>query len=175
MTTTTTHDELDDLQVDDHHDHSLRHDHHHHHHQQHQTHCNDRDIRGSSEENSNASSDHSNGGYFSEDSSQSVTDLYGSSLELKVQIRPCSDEKILKKNLSQDNLLRADYISRPNEKCTLSFSLVCFSNQNPAQYTNILYYILSLYPISIQNNNNNNHRSSLARERRVQISATLHS
>ena len=39
--------------------------------------------------------------------------------ELKVQIRPCFDEKILKKNLSQDNLLRADYISRPNEKCTL--------------------------------------------------------
>lgn len=77
----------------------------------------DRNIRGSSEENSNASSDHTNGGYFSEDSSQSITDLYGSSMELKVQIRQCSDEKILKKNLSQDNLLRADYISRPNKKC----------------------------------------------------------
>lgn len=77
----------------------------------------DRDIRSSSEENSNASSDHTNGGYFSEDSSQSITDLYGSSMELKVQIRQCSDEKILKKNLSQDNLLKADYISRPNEKC----------------------------------------------------------
>lgn len=80
----------------------------------------DRDIRGSSEENSNASSDHTNGGYFSEDSSQSITDLYGSSMELKVQIRQCSDEKILKKNLSQDNLLKADYISRPNKKCEYS-------------------------------------------------------
>lgn len=77
----------------------------------------DRTIRSSSEENSNASSDHSNGGYFSEDSSQSITDLYGSPLELKVRIRQCSDEKLLKKNLSKDNLLQADYISRPNEKC----------------------------------------------------------
>lgn len=88
-----------------------------------------RDTRSSSEENSNTSSDHSNGGYFSEDSSQSITDLCGSPLELKVQIRQCSDEKLLKKNLSQDNLLRADYISRPNEKCKLRgfiFSSVLF-------------------------------------------------
>lgn len=77
----------------------------------------DRDIRGSSEENSNASSDHTSVGYYSEDSSQSITDVCGSPLELKVQIRQCSDEKILKKNLSQDNLLKADFISRPNEKC----------------------------------------------------------
>lgn len=77
----------------------------------------DRDIRSSSEENSNASSDHTSVGYYSEDSSQSITDVCGSPLELKVQIRQCSDEKILKKNLSQDNLLQADFISRPNEKC----------------------------------------------------------
>lgn len=75
-----------------------------------------RQLRGCSEDDSNASSDH-NSGYFSEDSSQSMADLSGSPLELKVQIRQCSDEKILKKNLSQDNLLKADYISRPNEKC----------------------------------------------------------
>lgn len=47
-----------------------------------------------------------------------TADLCGFPFELNVQIRPCSDEKILRKNLSQDNLLRADYISRPNEKCT---------------------------------------------------------
>lgn len=82
----------------------------------------DRDIRSSSEENSNASSDHTSVGYYSEDSSQSITDVCGSPLELKVQIRQCSDEKILKKNLSQDNLLQADFISRPNEKCKCSES-----------------------------------------------------
>ena len=79
----------------------------------------ERHTRSCSEEISNASSDNTNGGYFSEDSSQSITDLCGSPMELKVQIRQCSDEKILKKNLSQDDLLRADYISRPNEKCEL--------------------------------------------------------
>lgn len=89
---------------------------HHHHHNQHHHGSVDRETRSSSEENSN-SSDHTNGGYFSEDSSQSITDLCGSPLELKVQIKQCSDEKILKKNLSQENLLKADYISRPNEKC----------------------------------------------------------
>lgn len=104
-------------------------DHHHHQHLHYPLHGNkqnnchkivtsvDRNIRESSEENSNSSSDQTNGGYFSEDSSQSITDLTGSPFELKVQLRQCSDEKILKKNLSNENLLRADYISRPNEKC----------------------------------------------------------
>lgn len=132
--------------------HPNHHHHHHHHHKQNHHHhhssnqakllttdesaihgqeCNrtafdlDRDSRGSSEENSNASSDHTNGGYFSEDSSQSITDLSGSPLELKVQIRQCSDEKLLKKNLSQDNLLGADYISRPNDKCKLPITIQC--------------------------------------------------
>lgn len=66
-------------------------------------------------------------GYHSEDdddSRQSVTDSCDRSpFELRVQIRNFSDEKILKKNLSQDNLLRADYISRPNEKCKSSSHL----------------------------------------------------
>lgn len=116
----------------DHHHHMQRHNQHHfkHHHQsilttdetpeghpEHNHSSVDRDIRGSSEENSNASSDHTSVGYYSEDSSQSITDVSGSPLELKVQIRQCSDEKILKKNLSQDNLLKADFISRPNERC----------------------------------------------------------
>lgn len=123
----TSHDQLihDDLI------HDLRHKHRIHHHQETTTDNSneandhnerfihsaaDRGIRSSSEENSNASS---NGGYFSEDSSQSISDLSGSPFELKVQVRQCSDEKLLKKNLSQDNLLRADYISRPNEKCKI--------------------------------------------------------
>ena len=46
-----------------------------------------------------------------------------SPFELHVQLRPFSDEKMLKKNLSQDNLLRADYMSRPNEKCEYLFIL----------------------------------------------------
>lgn len=75
------------------------------------------DNRSSSEDNSNASSDLMSCGYFSEDSNQSMTDLLGCPLELRVQVKQYSDEKILKKNLSQDNLLRADYISRPNDKC----------------------------------------------------------
>lgn len=88
----------------------------------------DSDARASFEENS----DHTNGGYFSEDSSHSVTDLSNQTpqLELKVQIRECSDEKLLKKNLSQENLLRADYISRPNAKCKCVTSF-CFSGQLP--------------------------------------------
>lgn len=89
----------------------------------------DRTIRSSSEENSNASS----GGYFSEDSSQqSITtscDLPGSPFELKVQLRQCSDEKILKKNLSDDNLLAADYINRPNEKCKYSSLILAANHQ----------------------------------------------
>lgn len=75
------------------------------------------DNRSSSEDYSNASSDQMSCGYFSEDSNQSITDLCGCPLELKVQVKQYSDEKLLKKNLSQDNLLNADYISRPNEKC----------------------------------------------------------
>lgn len=67
------------------------------------------------EENSNSSDQTC--GYFSEDSYQSITDICGSSLELKVQIKQCSDEKILEKDLSERSLFQADYISRPNEKC----------------------------------------------------------
>lgn len=64
-------------------------------------------------------------GYHSEDdedSRHSMTDscAVASPFGLEVQIRPFSDEKVLKKNLSQDNLLKADYISRPNEKCKSS-------------------------------------------------------
>lgn len=87
----------------------------------------DRNTRSSSEENSNASS----GGYFSEDgSNQSITttttssEICGSPFELKVQLRQCSDEKILKKDLSKDNLLGADYLSRPNEKCKFQHSFI---------------------------------------------------
>lgn len=76
-----------------------------------------RHMRSNSEDNSNASSEPSGEDYYSEDSNQSIMDVCGSPLELKVQIRQCSDEKLLKKNLSQDNLLAADYISRPNDKC----------------------------------------------------------
>lgn len=150
-----SHDHLIDLSDNTQHPHHLPphplpHHHHHHHHAHHHHllatmdedeidhHSVDRTIRSSSEENSNASSDHTNGGYFSEDSSQSITDLCGSSLELKVQIKQCSDEKILKKNLSQDNLLEADYISRPNEKCKFNlfnciqhlFTKTSFHNTN---------------------------------------------
>lgn len=75
----------------------------------------DREIRGNSEENSNSSDQTC--GYFSEDSNQSITDICGSSLEMKVQIRQCSDEKVLEHNLSERNILDADLISRPNEKC----------------------------------------------------------
>lgn len=75
------------------------------------------DNRSSSEDNSNASSDLMSCGYFSEDSQQSMTDLCGCPMKLRVQVKQYSDEKVLKKNLSQDNLLRADYISRPNDKC----------------------------------------------------------
>lgn len=73
------------------------------------------EAAGTCEENSNSSDQTC--GYFSEDSNQSITDICGSPLELKVQIRQCSDEKLLEKNLSERNLLEADYISRPNEKC----------------------------------------------------------
>lgn len=51
--------------------------------------------------------------------------------ELRVQLRPFSDEKILKKNLSQDNLLQADYISRPNEKYLLLLENVASKYQLP--------------------------------------------
>lgn len=99
-------------------------------------------TRGSSEENSHSGSDHSNGGYFSEDSSQSVTDLCGSPFELKVQLRQCSDEKILKKNFSSENLLKADYISRPNEKCKYDRIRPRCLNAMSLHIINPLHYIV---------------------------------
>ena len=51
--------------------------------------------------------------------------------ELRVQLRPFSDEKMLKKNLSQENLLRADYITRPNEKYLLLLENVASKYQLP--------------------------------------------
>lgn len=110
------------------HHHLNHHQQHHHHHHRHYSHHYGEETRSSSEENS---SDHTNGGYFSEDSSQSVTDLCGSPLELKVQIRQCFDEKVLKKSLSQENLLKADYISRPNEKYLLLLENVAAKYQLP--------------------------------------------
>lgn len=89
-----------------------------------------RSARSNSEGNSNASSDQT-ADYLSEDSCQSVTDLYGSSMELKVQIRQCSDEKLLRKNLSEDNLLKAAYMSRPNEKYLLLLENVASKYQLP--------------------------------------------
>jgi len=56
-----------------------------------------------------------------------TADLCSFPFELSVQIRPFSDEKVLRKNLSQDNLLGADYISRPNEKCTFLNSSICLT------------------------------------------------
>lgn len=58
-------------------------------------------------------------------------DICGFPFELKVQIRPCHDEKVLKKDLSQDNLLKADYISRPNEKYLLLLENVASKYQLP--------------------------------------------
>lgn len=143
--------DLNDSSAQHPHDHHIQTHHHHHHlHQsilttdeaskdlnKHNHSSVDRDIRSSSEENSNASSDHTSGGYYSEDSSQSITDVCGSPLELKVQIRQCSDEKILKKNLSQDNLLKADFISRPNEKCKLLQERLM---ENPKNFPQFLLY-----------------------------------
>lgn len=54
-----------------------------------------------------------------------------SPFELRVQLRPFSDEKMLKKNLSQEKLLRADYISRPNEKYLLLLENVASKYQLP--------------------------------------------
>lgn len=120
-------------------------------------------TRSSSEE---ANSDHSNGGYFSEDSSQSITDLYGSPLELKVQIRQCSDEGILRKNLSQDNLLRSDYISRPNENCKYGTWLAQSCLKTPQLESNPNQCLmLSHLPF---------HRFTPTRKRGVQIPTTLH-
>lgn len=64
-----------------------------------------------------------NAGFLSQDNSQSITDLSGSPLELRVSIRQCSDENILRKNLSEENLLASNYISRPNEKCKCLFRI----------------------------------------------------